>query len=239
MQYQISKEAFEKLPEDLQKEYTLSGDKATLKLEGEGAPTHEAVQSAEDKRRLEEKHRKAAEKARDEAEAAAEKLREDLGKASGKEEIDRIKSEHQAELERIRGEREAEQKAAKEARHGSLKKETAEKFANENFTIPDLMVDQFSKRLSVEEVNGEPVVRVLDIEGKATALSLTELQQEFLDNEAYSTIIKANAGGGGGATPGGGGGATHGKKLSEMTATEEAIFGKENPEAYEKMLNAE
>jgi uncharacterized membrane protein YqiK len=235
MLYQITKEAFDKLSEDLQKEYTVSGESVTLKIEGEGAPTAEALTKAQDKLRIEKEHRTKAEKSRDEAEARGEKLREDLDKASGKDEIQRLKTEHQAELEKIRGEREAEKTAAKEAANSAMKKEAAETFANEHFTIPNLMVDQFAKRLSVEEVNGESVVRVLDADGKASALSLNELKQEFLENKEFSPIIKTKAGSGGGANPSGGGGAAQ-KQLSEMTATEESQFANANPEAYAEMI---
>jgi hypothetical protein len=116
-------------------------------------------------------------------------------------------------------------------------KETAEKFANENFTIPELMVGPFSQRLSIEEIDGQSVVRVKDSEGKASALSLDELKREFLDKKEFSAIIKANAGSGGGASPGAGGGAP-GKKISEMTAKEEAEFERANPEAYQAALKA-
>jgi hypothetical protein len=235
MLYQITKEAFEALSDETKKEYTLDGDSAVLKIEGEGAPTAEALAKAEGKLRIEREHRKNAETARDTAESRSEKLREDLDKASGKEEIARIKEEHQTELEKIRADREAEKAEAKEKANAALRKETAESFANDNFTIPNLMVGPFADRLSVEEVDGQPVVRVLDKDGKASALSLNELKQEFLENKDFSSIIKTKAGSGGGANPSGGGGAAQ-KQLSEMTATEEAQFARENPEAYKEMV---
>lgn len=239
MKYKITKIEFDALDETAKKEYTLDGETAVLKIEGEGAPTHEATTRAEDKLRIEKEHRKNAETARDTAETRAEKLKKDLEGASGKDEIARIKAEHQTELDKIRDDRATEQAAAKDVRNAGLKKETSEAFANDHFTIPSLMVDQFAKRLSVEEVDGNPVVRVLDAEGKASALSVAELKKEFLDNKDYSTIIKANPGRGGGATPGGGGGGAPDKKIAEMTATEEAAFEKAEPEAYAAALESE
>jgi len=191
MKYKITKTEFEALDETAKKEYTLDGETAVLKIEGEGAPSAEAITRAEDKLRIEKEHRQKAEKARDDAEKREEKLKKDLEGASGKEEIAKIREEHQKELDKIRDDRAKEQQEAKDARNVGLKKETAEAFANDHFTIPGLMVDQFAKRLSVEEVDGTPVVRVLDAEGKASALSLDELKKEFLDNKEYSTIIKA------------------------------------------------
>lgn len=239
MKYKLTKSEFEALPEEMKKEYALGGEGATLKVEGEGVPTQAEIDRLKEKHLIADKHRKEAEKSRDEAEARAEKLREDLGKASGKEQIEKIKQEHQAELEKIRGEREAEQKAAKDAANSKLKKETAEAFANEHFTIPRLMIGPFADRLSIEEIEGKGVVRVLDAEGKASALSLDELKREFLDNKDYAGIIKADAGRGGGALPGGGGGAPV-KKLSDFkNGTEEAKFANDNPEEYQRMVDAE
>ena len=235
MQYQIDKGTFEKLSEDMQKEYILEGETATLKIEGENAPTMEALNKANEKHRIAEEHRKKAEKARDDAEAASEKLREDLDKASGKDEIARIKQEHAEALENIRKEREAEKAEAVEKNNAAMIRDTATKIANEHFTIPGLMADQIAKRLSVEVVNGESVVRPLGADGKASMMSVNELKQEFLENPEFASIIKANAGSGGGANPSGGGGAVQ-KNLSDMTATEEAQFARKNPEAYQQMV---
>lgn len=239
MKYKLTKPEFEALGEDAKKEYTLGGESAVLKIEGEGAPTAEAVTRAEDKLRIEKEHRKNAETARDAAETREGKLKADLGNAGGKEKIAEINAAHQKELDKIRDDRAEEQKVAKNVRDAGLKKETSEAFANDHFTVPTLMVDQFSKRLSVEEIDGNPVVRVLGTDGKASALSLDELKKEFLDNKDYSTIIKADAGNGGGATnTGGGGGASH-KKIGEMTPKEEADFERGNPEGYQAALVSE
>ena len=89
----------------------------------------------------------------------------------------------------------------------------------------------------VEEVNGVPVVRVQNADGTPSTAALANLQKEFLDNKEFSSIIKAKAGSGGGAIPGQGGGATT-KTLKEMTASEEATFERENPEAYATALES-
>ena len=234
MQYSISKDAHEKLPDFLKDEYVLSGETATLKIEGEGAPTLEAITKAEEKRRISEEHRKNAEKARDAAELSAEKLRNDLDRASGKDEIARIKAEHASEMEAIRADRAKEQAAAVETRNAAMIKDAAWDFA-QNFTIPSLMEGPFSKRLTVEEVDGQPVIRIRDVDGKPSIKSISELKQEFLDNPEFAGIVKANPGSGGGATPGDGGGATV-KKLSEMTTAEEMAFERDNPEGYTAAL---
>ena len=241
MQYQINKEAFDALSDDLKKEYTLDGDTATLKIEGENAPSAEALAKANEKHRIAEEHRKKAEKARDEAEAASEKFREDLEKASGKEEIAKLKEEHAAAMEKIRAEREAEKAEAKAKGDAAMIKEMSTAFANEHFIdgVTDMLAEQIGKRLNVETVNGESVIRPLDADGKPSIISIDDLKQEFLANEKYKAIIKGKAGSGGGANPSGGGGATGYTKLSDFkNGVEEARFANENPEAYQKMVDA-
>lgn len=240
MKYKLNKAEFEALTEEQQKEYTLDGDVATLNIEGEGAPTAEALAKADKKREIEAEHRKKAETRAKEAEDRAEKLQSDLEAAGGdSKKLEKLKADHAAEIQRLRDEREAETKKAREDRDNALINETATKFANDRFTIPGLIADQFAKRLSVEEVNGEPVVRVISEDGKPSTASLADLEKEFLDNKDFSPIIRAKTGSGGGAAPGKGGGAPLQKKLSEMTATEEAAFERDHPTEYAAAVEAE
>ncbi len=231
MQYKLTKAQFDALTEDQQKEYALDGESATLKIEGEGAPTLAAIAHADEKRLLSDKHRKTAEKARDTAESAADKLREDLKGASGTEAIAKINAEHQKELETIRAERAEDLKATKAKDDAALMKGQVDKFTNDNFKTPELFQSLYADRLSVEEVEGQSVIRVRDAEGKASVQSLAELNKEFLDNPTYKDHVKVNVGNGGGAAPGGGGGASS-KSLSEMTATEQAKFEMDDPEGH-------
>ena len=236
MKYTIKKEEFEALSDDLKKEYKLDGETATLVIEGEDAPTAEKVAKLEEKRKIEADHRKTAETKLREADDRAAKLQKDLEAAGGnKEAIAKLQADHKAEIEKLREEREQEAVKVREDRDGAMIREEAQKFANEKFTIPSLIVDQIAKRMTVEEVNGQPVVRVMNADGSPSTASLADLQKEFLDNKDFSTIIKATTGKGGGATTQPSGGATE-KSLSEMTATEEAKFEKEHPEEYAALI---
>lgn len=227
MKYKLTKAEFETLPEDTQKEYNLEGEEASLVIEG--GPD---VSKLEKKASIAEEHRKKAEAERDAAEGREAKLKEDMSKAGGNaNKIKELEEQHTAELEKIRAERVQEQEAQKAKSNAQLVKEASEAFANEHFTIPGVMVDQFAKRLAVEEVNGQSVVRVLDADGNASALGLTDLQKEFLDNKEFAPIIKANVGTGGGATVSAGGGATQ-SDISKLSMTERVAMKKENPEQY-------
>lgn len=237
MKYKLTQTEFENLDETTQNEYSLNGDTAILNLEGEGAPTPDYISGLEKKREIEVEHRKNAEAKVKEADDRAAQLQKNLENAGGnKEEIQKIKDAHAKEIETLRQEREAEAAKVKQSRDNSLKREVADEFSK-RFTVPHLIGPQFSNRLSVEEVDGKPVVRVLAEDGSASTASLADLQKEFLDNPAHKEIIVAKTGSGGGAThtPGSGGGATV-KKLSQMTATEEAAFERENPDAYAAAL---
>ncbi len=232
MKYKIEKAEFEALADTVKAEYTLDGDTATLKLEG--APDYEG---ATKKLEIEKEHRKNAEKAQREAETMSAKLQRDIESAGGsKAEIERIQTAHTAELEKMRSEREVENAANTEKANKFLIDAEASKFANLNFIESpfgnEFIKGKYASRLSVETVDGQQVIRVKDTDGKPSILSVSELQKEYLDNKAFSPIIKANVGSGSGATPGQQGSGAARKKLSDMSATEEAAFEKENPQEY-------
>ena len=236
MKYTINEEGFKALDESMQKEYTLKDGVATLNIEGDDAPTQAKIDALEKKREIEVEHRKTAEGRVKDADARAAKLQKDLEAAGGsKEAIDKIKADHATEIEKLRTEREQEATKVKVDRDAALIKEQATKFATENFVDAPygatFIAAEIAKRMTVEEVNGTPVVRVQNLDGTPSTAALADLHKEFLDNKDFSPIIEAKAGSGGGAIPGQGGGATI-KKFSEMTATEEAAFERENPEAY-------
>ena len=236
MQYSICKEVLETLEASVQAEYTVDGDTATLNIEGDNAPTFAKIASLEKKRSIEVEHRKTAEAKVRESDDRAAKLQQDL-EAAGDDggELAKVKEAHAAELEGMRVERAAQDAAVKSARNSAMISEEANGFASGNFVDTPygakFIAGEIAKRLSVEEINGSPVVRVINADGTPSTAALGDLHKEFLDNKDFSPIIKAKAGSGGGATPSQSGGATD-KKISEMTATEEAAFERESPEAY-------
>tara|TARA_R110000803_G_scaffold19510_7_gene50997 strand:+ start:650 stop:1369 length:720 start_codon:yes stop_codon:yes gene_type:complete len=238
MKYKLTKVEFEALSEDVSKEYILEGDSAVLNIEGDDAPTAEKIATLEKKRGIEAEHRKTAETKVKEADDRAAKLQKDLENAGGnKDAIEKLKTEHATALETMREERANESAKVVADRNAAMIREEATKFSNDHFTIPGLISEQVARRLVVEEVNGVPVVRVQNADGTPSTAALADLQKEFLDNKEFSSIIKAKAGSGGGATPGQGGGATT-KSLKDMTASEEATFERENPEAYATALES-
>ena len=93
-----------------------------------------------------------------------------------------------------------------------------------------VLLPHISNRLQVETVDGEIKIRVLDLQGKPSALSIEDLEKEFRANEAFKPLIRASNASGSGASGGQGGGAT--KKPSEMNQTERAAWQKDDPEGF-------
>lgn len=244
MIYKLTRDEFDKLSDELKKEYKEDGESFVLSIEGDGAPDPSAFERIEKKRQLEIEHRKRAEKDLEEAEARAAKLQKDLEKAKNSGDIEEITRRHNEQLEEIRKQREEEQSKFRKEREDALKAEERNRFLGSHLVggaeqdLCELVADRYASRLSVEEIGGQQVVRVLDKDGKPSALSIGELEKEFLDNPSFSKVVRVKAGSGGGAIPGSqGGGAPTKKSLKEMSAKEEAEFEKSDPEGYQAALD--
>ena len=230
----ITKDEYEAMDADQQTAYTLEGEEATVTIDG--MPGQEAIELAMKKKAIAEEHQKKALKKLEEAEARAEKLQADLENAGGnKDEIEKVRNEHKAAIEALRIERSEEMAQIKLDRNNAMIQEYAAEFANEKFTIPELIADKIAARIAVEEIDGVAVLRPRNADGTPSVGTLEDVRKEFLEVPAYKSIIKANVGDGGGASQSNGGGAAT-KKVSEMTATEEAAYANENPEGYAAQL---
>jgi hypothetical protein len=82
----------------------------------------------------------------------------------------------------------------------------AQQVAGKISTAPDLIMPHIKGRLKAEIVDGKPVTRVLDADGKPSALTIDELQKEFVASDKFSAIIIGSKASGGGANGGQGGG---------------------------------
>ena len=226
MKYKLTKAELEALPEDQQGLYHLNDTgEATLKIDG--LPDFAKMQADLD--RATEKHR-ISEDHRDKAEKAAKSLQDQLAKGGDKEEVQKILDEAKRTQETIRQEASTKIAELETQRDQGMIEGVATKLAGA-FTVPDLIVPHLAKRLTVVSADGKQAVRVLSPEGNESILTPQDLQKEFIDNPSYAGIIAAKAGSGSGATPGSSSGATR-QKLSDMTATEQVMFQKQDPEGY-------
>jgi hypothetical protein len=201
MKYILTEEEFNKLNEDTQKEYVLKDGTATLTLEG-----HEDAYVPKGKWAEAEKHRKNAESKTLDVEKRETKLLQDLEANKGdKSKMQELRDSHTEEVAKIKKESEAQILAFKGESHKALIDAEATSFAEKNFTVPGLVKDMIAKRMVIEEVDGQAVLRALNADGTASVKSVSEMQKEILENKDFSSIIKASQGKGGGANPGTGG----------------------------------
>jgi hypothetical protein len=193
--------------------YTEKDGKFVLGIEGLPQPEDVSGLKSKVEELLGEK--KAAEKARKDAEDQARLEREEAARKSGNvEELERSWSEKY-------NRREAELNGTLEQERGTLSAQIRDLTVGRTATdiasalaIPGsakALLPHIERRLSVEQRDGKPVVVVLDQQGKLSAATLDELKAEFANDTAFAPLIagsKASGGGAGGA--GGGGGAAKG-----------------------------
>ena len=97
----------------------------------------------------------------------------------------------------------------------------------------DVLLPHIQNRLKVEVVDGNPVVRVLDREGKPSAATVEELKNEFLNNQSFAPIISGTKASGAGHRAGSGGGAS--KKYTDYNGAELTEIRKKSPETYKQL----
>jgi hypothetical protein len=189
--------------------YVEKDGKFTLGIEGLPQPEDVSGLKAKVDELLGEK--KAAEKARKDAEDQARLEREEAARKSGNvEELEKSWSEKYSR-------REAELNGMLEQERGTLGGQIRDLTVGRTATdiasalaIPGsakALLPHIERRLSVEQRDGKPVVVVLDQQGKLSAATLDELKAEFANDVAFAPLIagsKASGGGAGGAGTGGG-----------------------------------
>jgi hypothetical protein len=97
-----------------------------------------------------------------------------------------------------------------------------------------LLIPHITNRLAVEERDGEFVTVIRDANGKASALSVADLEKEFVGNTAFAPVIAGSkaSGSGAGGDQNKGGGAAGAKTVSRaafdgMSHSERMAFSKE------------
>jgi hypothetical protein len=195
-------DAFKKLSDDLKKEYkeVEEDGKKVYKLDVDGLEDTGALKRAKD-------HEK---KARTEAEAKVKELQTNLETiqneiddirrgAIPKADVEKLETSWKTKLEKQK----TEMSTALETARGSLKKllvdNVAQSMATKISTVPDLILPHIRSRLTVDESSGEFVTKVLDKDGKPSAMSIEELQKEFTSNKSFAPILVGSRASGSGA----------------------------------------
>lgn len=210
----ITKEVHEKLPAHFKTEYKEvpgeNGAASSFMLDIEGDEDVGALKRAKDH---EKQARLDAEKKVGEAQAKIDKIEADAEKARLKAlrdggDIEALEKSWKAKADKAERDAKAESQALRDKVSNTMLKGKALEIATQISTIPDVILPLIKDRLRVEEVDGEFITSVLDVKGQPSAMTIEELQKEFVDNPKFSSIIigsKASGGGAGGS--GGGGGA--------------------------------
>lgn len=182
--FKISKAEWEKLSDEQKAQYTAKGDDYQLQIEG--LPDFDAMQ-ANMQRLLDEA--KQAKKAKTDAEARAAAEAEEAARKNGNVEA----------LEKSWGEKLAQSEAAHKAElakyHGQVSKlmvtNEAQALASKLFgKNAALLQHHVVGRLALEQgENGEFKTRVLDKDGKASAMSLADLEKEFSGREDFKGLL--------------------------------------------------
>jgi len=178
-----------------------------------------------EKKTAQQKQREAEEKAQKEAEEAARK----------KGDVAAIEASWKAKLEQAEAKHAEATKALQDQVYKLTVGQTAQALASE-LSIKGseaVLLPHITNRLQVEtDENGEVKVRVLDSQGKPSALSIDDLKKEFRSNVAFKPLIVASNASGSGASGGGSGGGAA-KKPSEMTTQERLEFQKNDPQGFQ------
>lgn len=207
-------DSLEGVDESVQALYVEKDGKFVLGIEGLPQPEDVSGLKSKVEELLGEK--KAAEKARKDAEDQARLEREEAARKSGDVEgLERSWSEKYNKLQSdLGGQLEQERSTLQTQIRDLTVGRTATDIAT-TLAIPGsakALLPHIERRLSVEQRDGKPSVVVLDQAGKLSATTLDELKAEFMNDPAFGPLIagsKASGGGAGGA--GKGGGAAKGK----------------------------
>lgn len=148
-----------------------------------------------------------AKKAADKASDDARKATEDAARKSG--DVEALEKSWREKLESETKDRDAKLTAYEQMINKMTVGAEAQRMASD-LAVPgsaDVLLPHIERRLTVEVKDGIPVVRVIDKDGKPSALSIDDLKKEIEGNPAFAPLIigsKANGSGGVGGKGGAG-----------------------------------
>lgn len=239
----ILQEAFDELPETFQALYTKKGEEYVLSLEDDNGDEETAaeLERLRTKLNIEREHRKNAEKERDrlrqeEAEREKRRQKDEDDNARRKGDIDALDKSWQARFEAREAELKGEIEKLQSAMQRLLVDNVAQSIASRltDADSQELLIPFITKRLKVEFEGDEPKTRVVDAEGKLSALTIQDLEKEIAGDKRFARVIIAGKGSGGGGRGNQDAGGAPDKKPSEMTEQELIDWQKRDPAGFRK-----
>lgn len=185
---------------------------ASLYDKTEGGKYRLKVEGIEDTSGLKKKvdellnEKKAAAKARQEAEEAAARAAEEAARKTG--DVSALEKSWQEKYAKGIGEKDSELAALRGSLNKMLVDNVAVSLANELAVQGSaaLLIPHIKARLEVDTSGGEPKTIVIGPDGKRSALTVEELKAEFAANQAFAPVLAGSKATGGGASGTGAGG---------------------------------
>jgi hypothetical protein len=208
----ITAEDFQALVPVLQSEYKKEGEGYILDLTDYEDPVK--LKSAKDHEKLARKTAEdAARKLQEQLDALTEERDAMLAGSIPKKDAEKLETSYKDKLQKQKDLLEGQINAAHTALQKHLVDNVAIQMAAELTESPAVILPHLKGRLKAEKNEaGEFVTKVLDKDGKPSALTIEELKEEFIVHPDFKSIITATKASGGGAGGGkGGGGANSGK----------------------------
>jgi hypothetical protein len=230
MKRKISKAEFDALSDAMKAFYKLEGADYLLQIEGEDDPA--------ELRRARDREKQTAKEEKERADALQAKL-DDITNvdARKKGDIDAIENSWKEKLRVKELELTTQLNRLKQQVNQLLVKSSIVKLASDVAgDNADLLMPHLEKRVVVEYDGDVPKLRILDAEGKPSALTIEELEKEIVANKKFASIIIASRASGGadsGNKNGNRSAVQDGKKFSELTEAERIDFHKRDPQGFE------
>lgn len=207
----LTKAEFDKLSDELKKEYKEDGDGYALDVEG--AEDTGALKRAKDRET----------QLRKEAEQKAKELQDKIDASADidarkKGDIETLEKSWQGKLDTAKAEADGRITKLTGALTANLVDTVAFQIATKISNSPSLILPHIKARLAADFEGDAPKTRVLDKEGKPSAMTVEELSAEFVANKDFAAIIIGSKASGSAGNPSNTGGA--GKP----------VFGKDAPD---------
>lgn len=214
----LTKEEYSKLSDHIKAEYIEDGDGFRLDIDGD-----------EDTGALKRAKDREAQLRRD-AEAKLREAQEELDRINGddarkKGDIATLEKSWQKKLDDTKAEYEG--KVSKLTAHTTktLVDNVATQIATKISNAPALLLPHIKSRLQADFEGDSPVTRVLDKDGRHSAMTVEELAAEFVANKDFSAIITASKASGGAGKPSnqnGGGAPNQSEKPADLASMKPA-----------------
>lgn len=227
----ITKAEYDKLHDAIKVEYKVEGEEFVL--DAEGFEDTGALKRAKDR---EKELRTEAETALATANGELKILRDAKGdivllEKSWKQKLTEAQETHAKEVTRLNN-------FLNKSLVDSVAQKIATDVAGDN---ADILVPHVKTRLSANLEGDQALTRVLDKDGKPSAMSTDELTKEFRENKRFAPIVLQSKASGGGAAGGGGNGGVGGagtgqKKFSELNDQERTTLFNTNRPEFDRLV---